>query len=158
MTEMFNAEGKLTLLEQFQHDFGLPKFTRRRAIARGSVGFLRSEDGGIMMPQPGVMHGPFRVANPIWRRTSYSIAYEWLVKQAKEKLAPPPTLSIDEFFRSVVNSPEELQVVDDRSESYRRALAAAQKNGQESRFTVRRPSCTRSVIARCSPKRCCATS
>ena len=124
---MFDAAGNLVIFESFRVDHNLPKFKvdEDEASSEDSAGFSQKR-----LPRITFNSGQILISNPAQglitsQEGFFSRAWSWV----KERLSPAP-IPVEEFFRSVKNSAEELIVVDGRSSGYEAAIKAAGEAGQ----------------------------
>lgn len=119
---MITREGKLDILERFEVDRNLPKHRAKRRPLVGDV-----MEGGFSFNTNSVraMSLVTVAAPPTWYQRIMAAVL-------KLKPAEPPEggLSVAEFFHSVKNSAEEVQIVDARLAGYAKALQDAERNGQ----------------------------
>ena len=141
-----NMSGRLRVLDNFERDQTLPKFKARPAptgYRMGSISIgddsMDSEIGEDSDEEPLVMiKSPFRSSKfvPSGVLTVSTVPQErglWATVKDWFQSAPrtePSQMSVQEFFRSVHDSVEELVVVDHRADGYNRLLHEAKANGQ----------------------------
>lgn len=155
---MITRNDKLKIFEDFQIDRSLPKHRRKKRRdqdserkEQDSPSFEESEDNVsfLVATQSGVIFegnqfGETKAKEekvPAAKRHQYPWPLSWLYaffslfhpKPPKPKQLPPPQveeISIEEFFASVKNSTEELQIVQERAKGYELAIDNAQRAGQ----------------------------
>ena len=149
---MITKDGKLEVFENFKKDYRLPKFQPPKPatdelkhadyasksdnqspsifISSNSTAITSSWAGGGMVMMSNPVSGGLTVAArndqsvqkvPFWDRI--------LSRKPKPPTYGPP-LTIQEFFRSIKNSVEELNVIRTRAAGYEKAIQAAIANGQ----------------------------
>lgn len=125
---MFDRDGRLDIFENFVVDGSLPKFGRGRPTGNGngfiistaststvqSNVFVTSVGGGRWIAQQSDSK---ESSFGLWRRFS-----NWWQERQR--------MPIDQFFKSVRNGVEELEVVEHRLQGYLAAIEQARKNGQ----------------------------
>jgi hypothetical protein len=149
-SQMITPEGKLQVFEDFVIDRALPKFQKktksRHAIMIQKSTFesmsddevdgedIQSFSGNIMVTPSRRIHGVEQGQNPIlslWTRMMI-VVFGWFGKRPKQlpPVEPVPTLTVQEFFVSVKNTEQELEIVKGRAEGYAQAIDNAKKAGQ----------------------------
>lgn len=115
---MIDRDGKLIIFEDFEVDRSLPKYHVPEE-ERGNGGIYVTTNSRTLMVHGGIAG-----------RTS------WLVRLLRwlRLKAPETGMSIRDFFASVHNSMQELEVVAERADGYERALLRASANGQTALF------------------------
>jgi len=152
---MITPDGNhLIVLEDMSIDWNLPKYKKpsKGGKSKGNVIDLSDEDE--MSEDSG---GNFRMAsNVVWNQnvgtTQVTLLPYGQITEVKPKTgildklafwkkAPPPPppepeppLSIEDFFKSVKNTQQELVIVEARAAGYERAMANAKKAGQEALY------------------------
>lgn len=118
---MFNHDGKLDIFESFQTDRSLPKFKRpaEGLTAFASTGtvsqmFITTSGSGVLATMMGSSGSPRR---GWWLRLK-----DWWFESRQ--------VPIDQFFKSVKNGVEELEMVEHRLRGYTAAIEQAKANGQ----------------------------
>lgn len=126
---MITADGKLRCLEDFTVDRMLPKFKRVREAVLGdgdgevrmsSRSFSFASGESLAVSDGGSDRRPGSIWTPIarwWRRL--------MAKREEER-----KMTIEEFFKSVKGSAEEIEIVHSRGVGYEARLQCAQKAGQ----------------------------
>lgn len=115
---MFDRDGRLDIFEGFVVDRSLPKFTRTpsaliQLTSSSGIVVNRSEGWVVRTDQMGE-----KESSPgLWRRL-----VEWWHETRR--------MPIEQFFRSVQNGVEELEVVEGRMRGYLAAIEQARRNGQ----------------------------
>jgi len=148
---MITKDGKLEVFENFRKDTRLPKFQPKKPevdqlrhsdyqmqksdnqspifFSSNSTAITSSWAGGGMVMMSNPVTGGLTVAEkdqspqkvPFWDRI--------LSRRPKPPTYGPP-ITIQEFFKSIKNSVEELNVVRTRAAGYEKAIRAAIDNGQ----------------------------
>ena len=137
---MITSDGKLQVFERFEVDRRLPKFQRpkkssfgegdneREAMGSWGSGSIVTADGGAFFVANGMGHP---APPPPW----YQKLLTWIrPARVQPALPTPPSVPVEEFFTSVKNSTEEVQVVAHRLAGYKKALVDAERNGQTALF------------------------
>lgn len=70
----------------------------------------------------------------LWERLRYAFK-GFNFSDIKPGKAPTPTLTIEEFFHHIKNTPEEIKIIDERSAGYLKALEQAKKFNQDALIT-----------------------
>lgn len=124
---MLNRNGtELLILESFSVDRTLPKYAKEETT-RGNqknAYFSGSVQGGIEFTEAD---SDFDSWSPQIRIKAYR--GNWFTRWFQKRKARP-TLSIEDFFKSVKNTTEEIKIIEERAAGYEKALQAAQRNGQ----------------------------
>lgn len=145
---MINAQGRLLVIEDFQVDRNLPKYQKRynpNATSKGeqyqSVEENESEKYADEDFAPNITFSTFNVSGGGVTRLTvqgptppvpwYVRWFGWLSPKPKE---PAPTMTIEDFFKSVKHSAQELTIVEARAKGYEAALTNAKKAGQQALF------------------------
>lgn len=152
---MFNRDGKLDIFENFRVDRSLPKYTNRpRKPKFGKSSKFSSNQDDMSDDEESALMDSISVGNvrnirsPRWDDPKNQSLVTWM----EEGILPWPwrwvrrlqrlwawmrgrpsqgkTLTIQEFFRSLKNSADELKVVDERAKGYEAALSKARAAGQ----------------------------
>lgn len=150
---MITPDGlKLELLERFETDHSLPKFKpHSKDSQKSSVRWASDEedDGPEEMASNmfGASQGSLWITNSSVITNSKTLPTKPLSLWARvvdlfspleripaPALPPEPTLTIEEFFRNVKLSTEELTLVNERLAGYQKALTDAKRNGQTALF------------------------
>ena len=134
---MINSNGKLEIFENFRVDHDLPKFRKpevngpddgneygmMNSFAASRMSIMSSDSSGLVVFQSG--DKPEGKSAPLswWKKL-------FAKKEPKPAPEPVPELSVQDFFKSVKNSTEELAVVTERATGYESALRKAIENGQ----------------------------
>jgi hypothetical protein len=156
---MITQDGNhLIVLEDMSIDWNLPKYKKpaKGGRSKGNVIDLTDEDSD--MSEDSSNGGNFRLAsNVVWNQVSgttsvqlvpYNVQgsvtkspslFDKLTSLWKKAPPPPPPepeppLSIEDFFKSVKNTQQELTVVEERAAGYERAMANAKQAGQQALF------------------------
>lgn len=145
---MITSDGKLEIFENFRVDRDLPKYKkppkrRDAAVMKGDAGIGDSdEDSGseeMFMNQRTVRFS----TNGVVINTSMNYGEQLPGKRSwwsrlwrpgrdpQVEAEPVAELTVQAFFRSVKNSIEELQMVDEREAGYEAALLRARDGGQK---------------------------
>lgn len=126
---MFDQRGRLDIFENFVVDRALPKHqpvTTAAAIISGinqTFTIMQSASSVVVRSDWNAWNGlkeaptPLRLARHLWQRL-----WDWILERRR--------MPIEEFFRSVKNNVEELEVVDHRLKGYLTAIEQAKRNGQ----------------------------
>jgi hypothetical protein len=150
--DMITKEGKLEVFENFKKDYRLPKYQPKKAAAdelkhsdyqaqksdNQSPGvFITSNSTAITSSWAG--GGMVMMSNPVMgltvaQRNDQSEEKKSFWDRILSRRPKPPTygppITIQEFFKSIKNSVEELNVVRTRAAGYEKAIQAAIANGQ----------------------------
>jgi hypothetical protein len=124
---MIDATGKLLIFENFRTDRNLPKFavpTEDGGLFNG--GTINWATNGVRLTTDDNQSTEDWMRTPRVSRGSRG----WVAKLAEWFSAKKPSMSILEFFSSVQNSAEELEVVASRAAGYEAALRHAKDSGQ----------------------------
>jgi hypothetical protein len=118
---MFDTQGKLDIFEDFRVDRSLPKFRKPVEAQTGVITgtntiFTVVNQGFGVMAQAQSSSGD-------WQRRSW---WQKLADWWRDTRRVP----IDQFFKSVKNGVEELELVEHRMQGYLAAIAQARANGQ----------------------------
>jgi hypothetical protein len=157
---MITKEGKLEIFENFKKDDRLPKFQTKKMEAyrvrdpdqlqkmestgqtTASVIVTNSTattawGGGSMFVMSNPVTGGINVGEDNESSENWSPKIPPSAKKSfwsklfpKKVRAPIPTVSIQDFFKSVKNTAEELAIVEERATGYEEAIQGAMKNGQ----------------------------
>jgi hypothetical protein len=146
---MITRNDKLRVLEDFHIDRNLPKHKRKqkRSENTGQVSQATFEatdgesmnqfvvsTGGVTFRPNGFEEDDVKEVPPKRYPWPFSWIHAFLMLfQSKPKQLPPapvPEISIEEFFLSVKNSVQELEVIQERAAGYEKAIVNAQKAGQ----------------------------
>jgi hypothetical protein len=139
---MINKQGKLEAFENFRIDYSLPKHQREETSSDSAQksSSMFSEGGGIVVS--GTWNGadsstifvntqniprPLNAFAKSWRRVASYFTKE-TEKPAKG------AISVEQFFRSIKNSAEELKTVDARAKGYVEQMKKAKEAGQTALF------------------------
>lgn len=122
---MFDRDGKLDIFEAFETDRSLPKFKETKSQFLGA-GIVVTSSRAWAMQNSTLTSGEISE-----RRTGYfwpdlRLAWRRFLAWVRDERAMP----IEQFFRSVKNGVEELELVDHRMQGYLAAVAQARANGQ----------------------------
>lgn len=141
---MFDANGNLHVFENFRRDYHLPKYKKNKKassnvkiLQKGSSDDEPSEDetSAVFTFSSNDSWSNNRIV--LTENTGIAVVQNnpsdrWYKKAwrfLRRKLESPP-VPVDEFFRSVKNSVEELTVVNARADGYQAAIQQAHENGQ----------------------------
>ena len=152
---MITKEGKLEIFENFKKDSRLPKFQVKKMEAyrvrdpdqlqkmestgqvTGSVFVTNSTattawgGSGSMFVMSNPVTGGINVGENDGENVMRRAPGFWARLFKKQKvLEPVPTISIQDFFKSVKNTAEELAIVEERAAGYEEAIQGAIKTGQ----------------------------
>ena len=141
---MINAQGRLLVIEEFQVDRNLPKFKKRHnpnAISKDeqyqSDDEVKSDEDFTpnitfnTFNEGGVTRFAVNTQGPARPEPWYVRWFGWL---SPKKAEPTPTMTIEDFFKSVKHSAQELVIVQARAKGYEAALVNAKKAGQQALF------------------------
>lgn len=139
-----NSSGRLVVLDNFERDRTLPKFKVNPVPTGYKSGSIGEDDmDSEEVSEVSIESSPFRSSKFIsngfltfntepQKRGLWARVKNWLQTDVRES-APRverSQMSVQEFFRSVHDSVEELAVVDHRADGYNRLLHEAKANGQ----------------------------
>ena len=140
---MLNSEGRLEIFDNFVVDRNLPKFRSVEldslagssivVTAAGTSGFVIVGSNMLVEEPPKLLFPGFQ---PTWMQSILIRLLLWVSPKPlvyghlAKPLPPAPELSVQEFFKSVKNTQEELVVVDERVKGYEAAVARATASGQ----------------------------
>jgi hypothetical protein len=133
---MLTKDYKLIVFEDFRVDHKLPKYARPSSVYQESD---ESSDESKFSNGVNVSFEDNLVFSNFTRNTVESTArsswisgwFKYLYHLFKpKKREPKPTISITEFFTSVKNSTQELEIVRERAAGYERAMTQAKNGGQ----------------------------
>ena len=146
---MITPEGKLQIFEDFVIDYTLPKFQKKTAKARNAIVMQKnsfessdedSDEDDLQSFTGNIMVMPSRRPNDLvdasaplsWWTRMMVVIFGWFGKRPKHlpPAEPVPTLTVQEFFVSVKNTEQELEIVKGRAEGYANAIENAKKGGQ----------------------------
>jgi hypothetical protein len=154
---MITNDDKLEIFESFRIDRKLPKYAKPASVYRTSKS--KDENVGEEDWEPVMMNGSgvnisigekmvFAPANfrgvlttvqgrpGLWAQKPGILGwFKYLIylvthKKEEKAAAKVPTISIAEFFASVKNSVQELELIQERAAGYERAMVQAQSTGQ----------------------------
>ena len=140
---MFDDRDRLHIFEQFEIDRKLPKF--QSAQEPGQLTPFGDSGGLTIRPsrrgQAGVVQTVVQNSEPFHLTWLQRLFIWFLFKVTPEGKAlvfrpltdtptPPPEITVHEFFSSIKDSQEDLEVVDGRARGYEAALVRARKTGQ----------------------------
>jgi hypothetical protein len=116
---MFNSQGKLDIFENFLVDPSLPKNTptTKDAIAQPRVSIITSDR--LIIGNSGETN----------KKSFFSKLHDRLFKRE-----PKPTITIEQFFASVKNSTEQIDIVNQRAKGYETAILKAKLMGQRALY------------------------
>ena len=137
---MITSEDKLKIFENFHTDYNLPKFQEDEDEGEGYA----EDSGGIAFKRKGVRLSNFRSSDGLEEFIDGGLVIEgrppwhvrwwrgfWGFVLPKPDPEPEPTMTVLEFFTSVQNSTEELEVVKRRAAGYEQAIRKAKNSGQQ---------------------------
>jgi hypothetical protein len=125
---MISRDGTLTILDQFEADHRLPKFQKRAKVsdeesdAEDGFSITSNSFRATFSSNSIMVAGDVVSKTPSW--------WERWVPALFKASEPEPTMTIEDFFKSVKNSAQEVQAVETRLDGYKRALEDANRNGQ----------------------------
>lgn len=126
---MFDRDGRLDIFENFVVDGSLPKFGRGKPVASNNGFIISTADTSTVMTRQVFItqsgSGNWRTESSGSKESSGSW-WQRLVAWWREKRRMP----VEQFFASVRNGVEELEVVEARMKGYLAAIEQARKNGQ----------------------------
>lgn len=150
---LFDVNGKLVIFEDFRVDRNLPKFQMKESENENDsedFGVLRSVSSGrsrLVLNSVGRMNVSRLVESgesvgynrrSLWRRFLDLFRRRPLTMEEHIEAMRPPepknAISIEDFFKSMKNSTEELQVVEQRARGYELQLQRAKDAGQVALF------------------------
>lgn len=152
---MFNQQDKLDIFENFRVDRTLPKYTRpdpddedmmeessfigsRKRMSKGiniSSGSINTNWSGNDLQvvatwmEDGSWPWPWRWMRRV--RWLWALVSGWFQRKRQGR---QQVMSVEEFFRSLKNSSEELTIVDQRAKGYEAALRRAKESGQQALY------------------------
>lgn len=138
---MFDKDGKLDIFEGFRIDHELPKFNRSKSpYSSEDSDDTVSKSDSLLTTSSAIMgaltrnrtfsfnQGPTVMVMPsVGPKTWFERVMGAFTRAPKD---PPPSISVEEFFKSVKNSAEELKVISERAAGYESAIVRAKQGGQ----------------------------
>jgi len=124
---MITGDRKLVIFQDFVIERGDTKITE--LMPEPAESFVRqtilSEFGGVTLISEG---GTVRLVHPEPKTSRFK---KWLRSLFEEPKPPQKVLTVQEFFASVKNSVQELDVVAERADQYAAAIREARQTGQK---------------------------
>ncbi len=138
---MLNSdETGLEIFESFLVDEKLPKHKAKAERARALVVSGQDDSEGMSMSPTPFRSSRMRVSvgqdmvvrNPLWREPGWfawmkQFVWKWIGRRVVDSR---PVLTVEEFFKSVKNSAQELAIVAHRAAGYEATIKQAEANGQ----------------------------
>lgn len=132
--------GKLEIFENFRTDRTLPKFRKPPAAKKSTGEYQDAALAEALLGDSDTMQMAVTWAAGASRSTNFRLEpyhrTTWLsrIKGLFKRKEPKPSITIEQFFRSVKDSVENLEVVKERSAGYEAALLRAKQGGQTALF------------------------